>query len=815
MSGLPDRLEALLAQVKKDLTGIDFIYVSADQKTLDVFFVVSPDDTTVTLTGSLTPGQIHVHSDGLPEISFALSWPMAQGRRVLRLTAAAPGDFSPYRLRIDDTRIDPFFNDVLFSFKAACPRDIDCQPPEHECAPEEQVDYPVDYQARDFWSFRRALLDFASARYPAWQDRLEADGGVMLAEVMSAVGDEFSYVQDRVARESSLETSTQRRSLKRHARLVDYQVHDGKGATSLLDFDVKDDGQIPAGIQVKTRPDAPGAAVVTFEVGAGLADALAATKYAVVASRTKLTPHIWDASTACLPAGAVEMHVQGHHQAALPLDEDVPGHKPGRWVLLRTDPADRSLPARRHLVRLIAVKDETDPLIDDLVTHHAVTRLTWEDSQALPFELDLTVLTVRGNLVPATAGRTLRTVRRPKGDVPISFVTGASADPDVAEAVQRTGADKSITYLYTLPDDDGEGLVRLGDDPRGAQPEVHLVEHAPPNEEWFWRRALLGTNSSHRADRHFTLDDGTWDRVVGYRRLTGELVHRDYRSGDGATIRFGDGEFGRIPAKGTRFDVIYRLGNGARGNVAAEALTVFDPVAVGLDPSDTVSNPLPAQGGVDPESSVDVKRLAPDAFRQLTYRAVRPEDYAEAAERLPDVQRAGAAFRWTGSWLTAFVTPDPRGAPALSPEVRDEVEAQIDRFRQAGRPVFVLDPHYADIDLQITVCVSVDFYAADVLQAVRIALLGKGGVRRQKGFFHPDNFTFGVSLDRSALEATIQAVPGVRAVENMQVRRRGLFDWSNFDDLQLAVGKDEVVRLQDDPLHPDRGTLQLIPDGGA
>src|SRR5258708_32267870 len=178
MSGLPDRLEALLAQVKKGLPGIDFIYVSAAQKTLDVFFVVSPDDTTVTLTGSLTPGQLHVHSDGLPEISFALSWPMAQGRRVLRLTAAAAGDFSPYRLRIDDTRIDPFFNDVMLRFKSCGPRDIDCQPPEHECAPEEQVDYPVDYQARDFWSFRRALLDFASPRYPAWHDRLRAERGV-------------------------------------------------------------------------------------------------------------------------------------------------------------------------------------------------------------------------------------------------------------------------------------------------------------------------------------------------------------------------------------------------------------------------------------------------------------------------------------------------------------------------------------------------------------------------------------------------------------------------------------------------------------
>ena len=47
------------------------------------------------------------------------------------------------------------------------------------------MDFPVDYQARDFNSYRQALLEFASQRYPDWHDRLEADVGIMLAEVMS------------------------------------------------------------------------------------------------------------------------------------------------------------------------------------------------------------------------------------------------------------------------------------------------------------------------------------------------------------------------------------------------------------------------------------------------------------------------------------------------------------------------------------------------------------------------------------------------------------------------------------------------------
>ncbi len=84
-----------------------------------------------------------------------------------------------------------------------------------------------------------------------------------------------------------------------------------------------------------------------------------------------------------------------------------------------------------------------------------------------------------------------------------------------------------------------------------------------------------------------------------------------------------------------------------------------------------------------------------------------------------------------------------------------------------------------------------------------------------KGFFHPDNFTFGTHLQRSVLEATIQAVPGVRAVRRMRVRVRGSRRFSDFRELRLEVGVDEILRLDNDPLRPGNGTLSLIPEGGA
>lgn len=800
----PDRLQTLLAQAA--VTGIDFVYVHPAQTTLDVFFLRDPATLTVPLVGDVDAAQLRIYSpaggETTPTVAVnSVAWAVVDGRDVLRVTTATPGDFSLYRLFIADARIDPYFNDTVFSFKANCPSELDCDPPAAECPPEPPVDFPVDYLARDFWSFRRALLDFAAARYPDWKDRLEADIGVMLVELFSALGDELAYYQDRVGREAHLETASQRRTLRRHARLVDYHVHDGLGASAWLDFTVDATfgaGNVPAGARVS---DADGRLV--FEAGRGLRDE--GTPFNVAAARNEFAPHLWDEDDVCLPVGATSLHVEGHQAANLPFDDFTNPARPGKWVLLRTTPADPSVRARAWAVRLVEILDTFDP-----VFNQNITRLAWEPAQATPFELDLTALAVRGNLVPATAGATSRS----------EFHVGERlSEDDPPEAVERDGANDTVAYLFSLPGSEAAGLVWLGPRADAAVPEVRLFEVTKVGNdfvrgaEWEWRRSLMGVNSSLPADTHFTLDDGTWRRVVVYRRIGAEVVHEDYASGDGSTVRFGDGEFGLVPAARQMFQAVYRLGPGRGGNVPAGSLKSFD--AATLPFVEAVTNPLPATGGRDAETPAEVRQLAPEAFRAVTFRAVRPEDYAEAVERLPWVQRAGAALRWTGSWPTLFATPDPLGATVVSPAQRGELYRQLDRFRQAGREAHGTDPRYANLDLEIRVCVAPDAYRGEVKERVLEALFGRGGVRPRPGFFSPDNFTFGTPLERSVLEARIQAVEGVRAVEGMRIRRRGRFGWRVFRALAYRPGANEVIRVENDALLPERGSVRLVMEGGA
>jgi predicted phage baseplate assembly protein len=279
------------------------------------------------------------------------------------------------------------------------------------------------------------------------------------------------------------------------------------------------------------------------------------------------------------------------------------------------------------------------------------------------------------------------------------------------------------------------------------------------------------------------------------------------------SFRFGDGVNGLGPALGTALTPSGRFGRGTAGNIGSSALAhVVLPVAQhGADL--TVTNPLPARGGVDPEPISAIRIAAPQAFR-VPERAVTAADYAAAAMRHDEVANAVAVPRWTGAWQTMLVYVDRVGGQDVDDAFRKKLLDYLESYRLMGFDIALRRAIATPLDISLFVCARPDALRITVAARVRDALRAVGGASGQPGFFSPDNFTFGSPLYLSKLIAAVMAVDGVQSVTPLRFQRLGRVAQGEIARGVIHPGDFEVLQLDDDPSFPERGRLALTMGGG-
>ena len=285
-----------------------------------------------------------------------------------------------------------------------------------------------------------------------------------------------------------------------------------------------------------------------------------------------------------------------------------------------------------------------------------------------------------------------------------------------------------------------------------------------------------------------------------------------------AHLRFGEGEAARAPEPGAELSATYRTSNGAAGNVGAEAIShlVFRHQTDLGGAVRLVRNPLPARGGVAPEPTDEVRIFAPGAFRKVLRRAITPEDYGSLAERdaAGKVQRAAGSLRWGGSWYEMQTAVDPRGASEAGADLLGEVEGSLHRYRRIGHDLSARPARYVPLDIIIEVCVLPHYLRGHVRAALAEAFSNRALAGGRRGFFHPDNLSFGEAVHLSWLVAAAQGVEGVESVRVRQLQR--LYEGPNgeLDAGLLPLGPLEVARLDNDPNFPEHGQFVLDVRGG-
>ncbi|HEY6222559.1 MAG TPA: putative baseplate assembly protein [Gemmatimonadales bacterium] len=780
------------------LNGIDFLEVSDDQLHLFVHFVNPP-------AFALRHDNVQIEGGERIVAHIADGDPVRTGD-VFDITVQEPGDFSPYVLRLLDIpgnplSLDPRLSQVEFSFKVGCPSPFDCRP-EILCPPVAVPAPHIDYLARDYQTFRRVMLDRLSLLLPGWRERHAADLAVMLVELLAFVGDRLTYEQDGIATEAYLGTARLRTSVRRHARLVDYPMHDGCNARAFVRIDVTAPLTVARGTQLFTRlegvrPRVPFALIPDPILAQG-PEVFETMHNVACFPHDALHFYTWDAVDCCLPIGATSATLRGHqpdlHVGDFLVFEEIADPKnPG------SPDADAS---HRHVVRLTSVA-----LSKDTLENIDVTEIAWAEDDALDFPLCVSVSNAKGgsieisvalaNVVLVDHGQTLP--REELGAVPQPPPPFLQRPAPRTTHCDRSGpVDIPPRYRPTLQ----KGPLTQ------AAPLVANVS-AATSLRWELGDVLPAilqlTGTLHGDVVPWTVADDLFETEETSTEFVVEVEENGL-----ASLRFGDDEYGKRPEPGTAFAAVYRIGNGTRGNVGAGAIAHIATTDGGVV---SVTNPLPAGGGVDPETLEHVRHAAPAAFR-TQQRAVTEEDYATVSGRIPTVQRAAATFRWTGSWYTVFDTVDRRGGAAVDRQFRKDALDFLERFRVVGKDIEVDQPRFVSLEIGLVVCVEPDYFRADV----EAALLERfsSGVQHsgELGFFNPDRFTFGQPLYLSAIYEAAQDIEGVEAVVVKPFQRQGFPTTDGTLAGRLDFDRLEIARLDNNPDFPEHGKLDLTMRGG-
>jgi predicted phage baseplate assembly protein len=273
--------------------------------------------------------------------------------------------------------------------------------------------------------------------------------------------------------------------------------------------------------------------------------------------------------------------------------------------------------------------------------------------------------------------------------------------------------------------------------------------------------------ASTEFDRHYTLNP------VG-----GEIEL-------GPAIRETDGgwtQYGAIPPKGAvlRF-TRYRHGGGRPGNVAAGALNVLRTALPGVD---TVTNPVQASGGVDPEALEHARQRAAMEIR-TRYRAVTAEDFEFlAGEASPRVARAVCVPpQTTGGPVQLHLVPQifPADRQIAYDELvpnaslMQEVSEYLDERRLIGTTVQLLPCAYRGLSVVVNLQASpladtarVEEDVAHALYTYLNPLVGGNPVGPGQGW------AFGRALNQGELYGVVHAVDGVEFVKILRIYETNL-----------------------------------------
>jgi hypothetical protein len=251
------------------------------------------------------------------------------------------------------------------------------------------------------------------------------------------------------------------------------------------------------------------------------------------------------------------------------------------------------------------------------------------------------------------------------------------------------------------------------------------------------------------------VDGVRWEEVPSlFKQLpTAQVFAAELDEQGTTTLQFGDGRNGaRLPSGVDNVRATYRIGLGLAGRVRAGTLTGAIDRPAGLG---DVVNPLPADGGADPETAEQARASAPRTVRTFG-RAVSFRDFEELVAASSEVAKAQATWVWDGFARALHLTVARAGGGEFSATSLRQIVETLDSARDTNHTLLIANARAASIVLRATLRVRPQYQRDDVVRAAREAVEAR---------FSFERLQLGEPVFLSDVYLLLQGVEGVSSVD--------------------------------------------------
>ena len=161
-----------------------------------------------------------------------------------------------------------------------------------------------------------------------------------------------------------------------------------------------------------------------------------------------------------------------------------------------------------------------------------------------------------------------------------------------------------------------------------------------------------------------------------------------------------------------------------------------------------------------------------------------------------------------------FIAVDRYGGKPLDDEFKEELSDYIMPFRLMAHDLEIVDPTFVPLDSLLLVEIKDGYFQSSIFRELGNTFSNQDLPDGKRGFFHPDNLSFGQPVYLSQIIQRSMEIAGVYRVEAKRFQVWGQTPLGELDAGIITTEALSIVQVDNNPYTPENGLLEFELEGG-